>query len=78
MCEEKQQKEYDNIWERYLLYSWYLTWYGVDVNIHRLSFIHNQFKGIGLLVYGLFHHFQQYFSSIVAVSFIGRGNQSTR
>jgi sensor histidine kinase YesM len=49
MCEEKQQKEYDNIWERYLLYSLYLTWNGVDVNIHRLSFIHSQFKGIGFI-----------------------------
>jgi hypothetical protein len=27
---------------------------------------------------GLYHHFQQYFSYIVAVSFIGGGNRSTR
>ena len=32
----------------------------------------------GLLVYGVSRHFQQYFSYIVAVSFIGGGNQSTR
>ena len=30
------------------------------------------------LSYGVLRHFQQYFSYIVAVSFIGRGNQSTR
>ena len=29
------------------------------------------------LVYGVSHHFQQYFSYIVVVSFIGGGNQST-
>ena len=29
-------------------------------------------------VYGVERHFQQYFSYIVAVSFIGEGNQSTR
>jgi len=28
--------------------------------------------------YGVYRHFQQYFSYIVAVSFIGGGNQSTR
>ena len=28
--------------------------------------------------YGIKHHFQQYFSYIVAVSFIGGGNQSTQ
>jgi len=27
---------------------------------------------------GIEHHFQQYFSYIVAISFIGGGNQSTR
>jgi hypothetical protein len=32
----------------------------------------------GLLLYGVLSHFQQYFSYIVAVSFIGGGNQSTR
>jgi len=30
------------------------------------------------LVYGVLRHVQQYFSYIVAVSFIGEGNQSTR
>jgi hypothetical protein len=30
------------------------------------------------LVYGAKRHFQQYFSYIVAVSFIGGGNRSTR
>ena len=30
------------------------------------------------LVYGVLRHVQQYFSYIVAVSFIGGGNQSTR
>jgi len=30
------------------------------------------------LVYGVYRHFQQYFSYIVAVSFIGGGNRSTR
>jgi hypothetical protein len=30
------------------------------------------------LVYGVWRHFQQYFSYIVAVSFIGEGNRSTR
>jgi hypothetical protein len=30
------------------------------------------------MVYGVLRHFQQYFSYIVAVSFIGGGNQSTR
>jgi hypothetical protein len=29
-------------------------------------------------VYGVKHHFQQYFSYIIEVSFIGGGNQSTR
>jgi hypothetical protein len=33
---------------------------------------------IGWLVYGVLQHFQQYFSYIVAVSFIGGGNRSTR
>ena len=28
--------------------------------------------------YGVYRHFQQYFSYIVAVSFIGGGNQSTQ
>ena len=32
----------------------------------------------GDLVYGVSCHFQQYFSYIVAVRFIGRGNRSTR
>jgi len=31
-----------------------------------------------MMVYGILRHFQQYFSSIVAVSFIGGGNRSTR
>ena len=30
-----------------------------------------------LMVYGVYRHFQQYFSYIVAVSFIGGGNRST-
>jgi hypothetical protein len=30
------------------------------------------------LTCGVEHHFQQYFSYIMAVSFIGGGNQSTR
>jgi hypothetical protein len=30
------------------------------------------------LVNGVYRHFHQYFSYIVAVSFIGGGNQSTR
>jgi hypothetical protein len=29
------------------------------------------------LVYGVWRHFQQYFSYIVAVNFIGGGNRST-
>jgi hypothetical protein len=29
------------------------------------------------LVYGVERHFQQYFSNIMTVSFIGEGNQST-
>ena len=29
----------------------------------------------GWLVYGMYRHFQQYFSYIVAVSFIGGGNR---
>ena len=39
-----------------------------------------QFKKqkIGWLVHGVKRHFQQYFSYIVAVSFIGGGNRSTR
>jgi hypothetical protein len=32
---------------------------------------------VGWLVYGAKRHFQQYFSYIVAVSFIGGGNCST-
>ena len=32
---------------------------------------------LGFLVYGFSCHFQQYFSYIVAVSFIGKGNRST-
>jgi hypothetical protein len=32
-------------------------------------------KGKG---YGVYHHYQQYFSYIVAVSFIGGGNRSTQ
>jgi len=35
-------------------------------------------KLIGWLVYGVKSHFQQYFSYIVAVSFIGGGNRRTR
>jgi len=31
-----------------------------------------------LLGYGAYHHFQQYFSYIVAVSFIGGGDRSTK
>jgi len=40
----------------------------------------NTFPGLGLWVwvYGVYRHFQQYFSYIVAVSFIGGGNRSTR
>jgi hypothetical protein len=34
-------------------------------------------KVVGL-VYCVYHHIQQYVSYIVAVSFIGEGNQSTR
>jgi len=30
-----------------------------------------------VLVYGVYRYFQQYFSYIVAVSFIGGGNRST-
>ena len=30
------------------------------------------------IIYGVYHHFQQHFSYIVAVSFIGGGNWSTR
>jgi hypothetical protein len=30
------------------------------------------------LVYGVYRHFQQYFSYIMAVSFIGGGNWSTQ
>ena len=30
-----------------------------------------------VMVYGVEHHFQQYFSYIVAVSFIGGGRRST-
>jgi len=30
------------------------------------------------LGYGVYRHFQQYLSYIMAVSFIGRGNQSTQ
>ena len=30
------------------------------------------------LIYGVEHHFQQYFSNIMAVSFIGGGNWSTQ
>ena len=33
---------------------------------------------IGWLVCGVYHHFQQYFSYILAVSFIGGGNRSTQ
>ena len=32
---------------------------------------------IGFMVYGVLRHIQQYFSYIVAVSFIGGGNRST-
>jgi len=32
----------------------------------------------GLVVYGVQHHFQQYFSYITAVSFIGGENRSIR
>jgi hypothetical protein len=32
---------------------------------------------IRFLIYGVLHHFQQYFSYIVAVSFISGGNRST-
>ena len=33
---------------------------------------------VGWLVYGVHRHFQHYFSYIVAISFIGGGNRSTR
>jgi len=33
---------------------------------------------VSLLVYGVCSHFQQYFSHIVAISFIAGGNRSTR
>ena len=31
-----------------------------------------------MVVYGVYRHFQQYFSYIIAVSFIGGGNRSNR
>ena len=45
----------------------------VKMNIHDdiLSFY------MVFVVYGVSRHFQQYFSSIVAVSIIGRGNRRT-
>jgi len=36
------------------------------------------FTFLGLPLYRVLHHFQQYFSNIVAVSFIGEGNRCTR
>jgi len=44
--------------------------YNVDISIHMIG---TYYRG-----YGVQHHFQQYFSYIVAVSFIGGGNWSTR
>jgi len=34
--------------------------------------------GIGWLVYGVLRHFQQYFSYVVVVNFIGGGYQNIR
>jgi len=41
----------------------------------RTNYIINKGLGGG---YGVLHHFQQYFSYIVTVSFIGGGNRTTR
>jgi hypothetical protein len=46
------------------------------MNIHISIFINIENIGLGLWCYK--HHFQQYFSYIMAVSFIGEGNRSTR
>ena len=45
------------------------------IAIYYLNFNRNE---VGWLTCGVEHHFQQYFSYIMAVSFIGGGNQSTR
>jgi hypothetical protein len=38
----------------------------------------NQMRRTVVVIYGVLRQFQQYFSYIVAVSFIGGGHQSTR
>jgi hypothetical protein len=43
-----------------------------------LQYIMVRFNLFLCLVYGVKRHFQQYFSYIVAVSFIGGGNRNTR
>ena len=42
------------------------------------NFVNHRFSVLLGLVYGVWPHFQQYFSYIVVVSFIGEGNLSTR
>jgi hypothetical protein len=62
--------------ERGRYYSYML--YDLYDPLSKCDYFHNtEMIGFGL-VYGVKRHFQQYFSYIVAVSFIGGGNQSTR
>jgi len=48
------------------------------VRLYRVHLVMGRDIFSGYRVYGAERHFQQHFSNIVAISFIGGGNQSTR
>jgi hypothetical protein len=50
---------------------------GVDRNKNRVLFWNLTSSMFGL-IYGVWGHFQEYFSYILAISFIGGGNRSTQ
>ena len=49
----------------------------IELYMHTCEHIHYFARSGLVLFYGVYRHFQQYFSYILALSFIGRGNQST-
>jgi hypothetical protein len=53
------------------------TWRKMDIKATEIYNLFNSTWMIGL-IYGVYRHFQQYFSYIMAVSFIDGGNRSTQ
>jgi len=47
-------------------------------NLYQINNLQYNLKYMVWLVYGVWRHFQQYFFCIMAISFIGGGNVSTR